>query len=546
MTRGRGARPLETLLFAVGTVGLLVLAAWLRLRPLDGALLDGDSFHVWDRAMDILGRGSLPWRGEGEGFHFGVIQAYLAVPLLAGADGLRDGIQANAVLHAMGVLLVALAGRRLAGPGAGLVAGMLYASWPQLVQLPAVGAWTYQAPLFVALALWAAGESLGGGRRWGAPVCGVALAVAASLHPFALAVALGGLAVLPWALRDRGVRPVLWAGLGFAVVIAPVAMDNAILRFTEPDRAAAYSLVSAREAGVWDLLRDGPLEACQGWPRPLALAVMASPLLALVLGLLPRTRRESPAATWPAIWLVAAGGALIAAGLALGYLRPYHWAVLAPLQALAPCVAVARWKDDLPRPLAWGGTVLILLALGLALPAVLRATAPPSAPGQLHLAPVEQLSDAIARDAGGAPLALALLADTSRCAHGQVDAFHAQLELRGADVVRGVDEPRHARRRARGYVVAELSPDTWSAVGHPGSVLGEFETDQGTVLRGLALADVASAERWLAQFCPDPPAGLELSRLRDSMGGMPGSNADPALRKARGEFRTFCEGIGPR
>lgn len=561
MTRPRGFAPggLETVLFAAGTAALLGLAVWLRLRPLDSALLDGDSFHVWGRALAILSGQQLPWRGEGEGFHFGALQAYLVAPLFLAADGLRDGIEASAVLHALGVLPLALAGRRLAGAGAGLAAGLLYASWPMLVQHPGVGAWTYHAPLLTAVAAWALVELLVRDSRWAAPSCGAALAGAASLHPFALALAAGALATLPWLVRRRGWRPLIWGGAAFGLVLAPMVLDNAVLRFAEPQRAATYSLVAHGEIGLAALVRTGPLEAYQGWPRWLALPLLLSPPLIIIPLLWPRWRRESPAVAAVAAWFLTSVTALLGMGLGLRYLQPYHWAVVAPLQALAVGAVAGRAADQAGRWLGhrlgesrdgragrvrrttgWVGAGVGLLFLAAGLPTTLDTTAPLPSPGQLHLAPVERVAAAIMRDSEGAPVALALLADTDRCAHGQIDAFHAELSLRGADVVGGIEAPRHGRRRARAYVVAEMAADAWERWGLRGRPIVELSTGQGTVLRTLAFADVATAERWLALACPDPPSGLRISRLRDSLGGMPGSDEDPVRRSAQGEFRTFC------
>ncbi|MDP7110575.1 MAG: hypothetical protein QGH45_01360, partial [Myxococcota bacterium] len=381
-----------------------------------------------------------------------------------------------------------------------------------------------------------------------AATAGAALALAVAMHPFALATAAGVLAIAPWILRSEGRRTALWGGAVFALVAAPMVADNALLRLAEPERAASYALIG--DAGLWGLFATGPLEACWGWPRPLALAVLALPIAALACLARARVRRASGPGPALLAWALASLALLLTAGLVLRYLRPYHLGVVAPLLLLACgwALAAALRAPYQPRPtlaaFAWGGLATLLLA---SLPSAVAALRPPGSPGQLRLATVEEVATAIAGDADGRAVALALVADTASCAHGQIGAYEAQLQMGGTEVIGGTDTPAHARRRAPAYVIAEMTPANWSVWGTSGDVLVERGTDDGTTLRALAFRDVATAERWLARGCPLLPElpGLRISRLRRSLGGMPGSSADPAAREAQGEFVTFCEATAP-
>jgi hypothetical protein len=533
---------------AAGTVAITAVAIWLRLLPLDGAVLDGDSFHVWERGLAVLGGGPLPWRGEGEGFHYGAAQVYLTLPLLAAAGGLRGAIAATAVLHGLGTVPLALAGRRLGSPALGLVAALLYASWPMLAAHPAAGSNCYLAPPLVAIAVWAVVRSLDGAGSWAAATAGASLALAVAMHPFALATAGGALVLTPWVVRVGGRRSALWGGVVFVAVAAPMVADNALLRLAEPERAASYALIG--EAGWWGLLVTGPLEACWGWPRPLALAVLASPLAALAALASSTVRRAAGPGPALVAWALASAALLLSAGLFLRYLRPYHLGVVAPLLLLACGWALTTAIGGLIRPrpalaaVGWCGLALGLLA---SLPATVVALRPPDSPGQLHLASVEEAATAIAGDAAGRTVALALVADTASCAHGQLGAYQAQLRMGGVDVIGGTEAPSHARRLARAYVIAEMEPAAWSAWGTSGVALVERTTGEGTTLRVLAFRDVATAERWLIRGCPLLPdhPDLRISRLRRSLGGMPGSDEDPATRETRGELVTFCDVAAP-
>ncbi len=518
----------------------------LRLLPLDGALLDGDAFHVWDRARAVLDGGPLPWRGEGEGFHYGAAQVVLALPLLALASGLRGAVTGVAVLHALGAIPLGLAGRRTGGAPLGLLAAALYATWPMLAAHPAAGSHTYLAPPLVALAAWSATATLAGARAWAAALTGLALALAVAMHPYALAPAVGSLALLPWIVRRRGWRVAAWGAISFAIAAAPMVVDNALLRFGEPERAATYALVG--DGGLRDWWTTGPLEACWGWPRPLALIALATPPAALAaLVFLPGVRRAPGPGPALAVWSLASLALLLGGGLALRYLRPYHLGAVAPLLTLGPVWALTAAGAQLARGrprLRIGGWCLTAAALLLALPATIAAVRPPAAMGQLHLATIERVADAIRLDADGAEVALALLADTGVAAHGQIGAYETQLVMGGTPVAGGVDAPAHARRLASAYLIVELSPAVWAAWGIHGDVLLE-QGGEGGVLRVLGFRDAATAERWLALGCPllaDHP-GLRLSRLRHSLGGMPGAGADPAAREARGELPTFCDAV---
>ena len=547
--------------FWIGLLGIAALSCWLRIRLLDASPLTMDAYHPWQRALAILEGQSLPWRGEGSGFHYGALQAWLVVPMLAAAGGLQGALTLNAALHGLGAVPIGLAGRRLGGVGVGWVAAVLYASWPILVLHPQAGFYTYQVPVFIALACWAASRALRV-PGWGAVVgLAAALACAVSLHPFALAAVAGAVVLLPGLIRVQGLRRLVPALLVGLAILAPVIVDNAILRFAEPVAAAEYDLIQETEADLRTLLQFGLLEIAQGWPPWMVSLCRLSPLLALLaIPALPATTRWTHPGPTLVLWTLASYAAYVALCDLLNYTQPYHAAAVIPIHALAIPWAAAtilraawRWLAQLAwtvervaasgriaAGVCWAGAAVLL---ALALRAELTVTRVPAGLGQIHLGTIVELTRAIREDAGGVRPALALVVDTDRCQPGQILAYHAEQTLRGDAPV---DSPASLApyERARAYVIAELDPSLFEAWGteQVGPPMVERTTDDGMLLRLLRFSSIEGATRWLARGCPlrETTPGLEVSELRRSLGGLPGWTAEASDPGFTGQYTLFC------
>ncbi len=456
---------------------LFALALALRLEGLDRFRLTGDVLHPYIEALRWLRGVREPWdlTGTGSSVRFGYGTWLGVVPLVAWADGLRELLTANVVVHTSGVLACGLAGRALRGWGAGLVAAGLFAVCPLLIDQPRQGAWTYQAPVAVAFAAWTAARL----PRWRARF-GVLLAAGVLLHPYAGAVVLGALAFLP----SAGRRAVL-AG---TLVLSPMVVDNvhnAWLRLQmgegAPGEVASIGLWEAGPA-VWDAWWQGlsPIRGDAAWA---ATGAMALGLFAF------RTRPRFAA------WTVASVIGLVGVAAVLGYVQPYHVAVVLPLVFVAVGVGLA----SLPTALRWlayaaaAGALVWAVQLEREEVRLARASA-------ATLGAVERLSAEIQRDAGSGPRVLAGLADR-QTAEVCTKAVLLDQWLAGvpdaAFVVAG---------EARAYVVAGLPASDW-----PERPTPLYAWSAGAHYELLAFDDLAQGAAWWAELCDRPGTYRESS-----------------------------------
>jgi len=526
-------RSLPDLLGGAGLVAVTLGAIALRLSRLDTIPLHFDGLHPFYEALRIAHGVELPWRGTGSGFRFGALQAWVALPLVVLGDSLRQVLGLNAALHGLGALPLGLAGRAVGGWTGAMVAAGLYATWPIFIAHAHHGGFTYQAPVAVALAAWLAVLALREQATW-RPLVGltVCLAVATSLHPYALAPAVGALALVPALRAQHSLRRIGQATAAGLLVLAPMAVDNLLLMRMRLERDGAITLVQDAEMaarGSLEVLWDAASQGGAGWPREAVLAVLLAPLVALLLAAVVRPRRPAgPLALWAAASLVAFAGL----GEALGYAQPYHLAVVLPLGFL-----VAAWALGAPLAAArvrWprlGGALVALAVLGVGAATAAAAKRDLDtvylrpALSQRHLARVEEVTDHLLADAAGRPRTLALVAESSRVTVGDNIAWHLEQWLRGEPDEAFPVKPGFDLDWPRAYVVVELSPDAWARWPPEGRVLYEVTTRGDTLLRLLVFEDLPEAALWLRRACPLREAGLDLpsSPPRESLGGVRGT-----------------------
>ncbi len=511
---------------AAGWLALLVLAGTgsaLRLARLDTIPLHLDALHPYYEALRILQGHELPWRGTGGGFRFGALQGWLSVPLVVLGGGLRQVLGLNALVHGLGAVPLGLAGRAVGGWPAGLAAAALYGAWPILVAHPHHGAYTYQAPVAVALAAWLLTRGLDGRAR---AVVGGALCLAAAvhLHPYALSVAAGSVVAWPALARAAGRGPVGLGALSAAVVLAPMAVDNWLVRQQRLARTGDTSLLQDPDMaarGTLEVLSDAALGGA-GWHRWFVAAVVAAPLVALALAVL---RRPPPPAGPLVAWAGAAAVAFAGLGAALGYVQPYHLAVWLPLGFLA-----TAWALGVPaRTRPWWGGFVAVTAVGGGLFAAwhtLERVYRPPALSQRHLGTVEQVTEALLADAAGRPRTLALVAESSVVTVGDNVAWHLEQWTRGEPDEAFPAEPGFNRDYPRAYVVAELSPAGWEAWPPGGTELLARTTRGDTMLRLLVFEELTEAAAWMRRACPLKEAGLDLrvAPPREALGGVAGTD----------------------
>ncbi len=500
---------------AVAATGLAALAAvtalacWLRLRGVDGAPLYMDNLHPPLRAVDILRGRILPWRGEALGFHFGLLQTWIMVPLAAIAGSLRHVWLANAVLHGLGTIPMGLAGQRIGGWGAGLAAAVLYACWPILVDHPVIGAWTYHAPLFVALAAWAAAHALERPSRIALLGMAAALAVALHMHPYAMAAVLGGAVLLPRLVRVHGWRAIGGAVLLAGVLLTPMIVDNAQSVVLGDRHDSDFAIVEAApEIGNARLLRESVLQVTTGWPDAVVVGVLAGlPPTLLVLLALPARRRWEESGSWFVLWAVASYPVVAAIACVLHYMRPSHAGPLLPLHALAlawaPFAVAAglaerrQWTDRW-RAQAAAGVVVVPALLAVSLPLLSR---PPYEPNLHRMAVFDPAAAAIHEHAAGRVLTIGVIHDAERTASTEIAGWHADLWLRGARCAESADEVRNEPTMPLAYVAASVTHEMWATWGAGGEVIFEADTGHDTELRVVAFDDSAAATAWLAGAC---------------------------------------------
>ena len=252
--------------------------------------------------------------------------------------------------------------RRQAGPGAGMLCGLLCASGPLLLD-EAVQARDY-GPAMLALALCALWFLEWLAARGGLLRVGIAAAGAGLLHWFTLPV-LAGFAVAALVLRGR-------AGVRAALVLAAASVP-ALLLVGWSMAGGTYGAPTPAPVGLWL-----PVDAVRDWslgfvPLSVALAVAA------VAGL----RRRTFVLCWVAVPLALVTG--------VEMLRPTYFPRYLLFALLGVVVAAALGVASLrpARLRVAAGTALVVLSLVAALAHVADAPKEPS-PAAVRLLAAEQ------------------------------------------------------------------------------------------------------------------------------------------------------------
>jgi hypothetical protein len=512
---------------------LVVGGTWLRLARLDTIPLHFDALHPIYEALRIAQGVELPWRGTGSGFRFGVLQAWLTVPLVMLGTSLRQVLGLNALLHGLGALPLGLSGRAIGGWSCGLIAAALYGAWPILVAHPHHGGYTYQAPILVALAAWLATRALTGERPRAVIGLSITLAAAVHMHPYALAPALGALALWPSLVRRYRWRTVGAGTFAGLAVLAPMILDNALLFRDRFAHEAGVSLVQDAAMAArnpFDVLWDAAQQGGAGWPREAVLAVLLIPVVALLtVGVV---RARSPAGPM-ALWTACSALTWIGLGAGLGYAQPYHLAVVLPLGFCLvgwligePLHQIGLRLPRLGRGLALAAGLAVLAGAAAALSRTLETVYLRPALSQRHLGMVETVTDALIADAAGRPRTLALVAESSVVTVGDNVAWHMEQWFRGEPNERFPSQPGFNLDWPRAYVVAELRPETWAHWPTSGTVLLERTTRGDTLLKLVVFEDLTVAAGWMRQLCELRNSGLDIrvAPPREALGGVPGTD----------------------
>ena len=505
---------------------------------LDTIRLHLDALHPYIGALQITEGVRWPWQGVGSDFRFGALQAWVSVPLVAFADTSAEVLARNAVFHALGVLPMAWAGWRLSGWGAAFFAAACYAAWPILIGHPIHGAYSYQAPVFVALSAAFGAEACVRPKRVWLVGTAIALGVAISLHPIALAIALAAVVTLPLLREHYTRRDALWAIAMGALVTAPWLLDNTLHALKR--RASGAMLTpqdpSMLELPVPQLLYDALSQTVAGW-TPLATTLcLAAPVLCILAGLGARGHRSETGVKVLTAWTV--GGLLAFTCLVawMDYVQPYHWAVWLPLLFIATptsCGALCRrWAPQLPKTV---GTGVGLLAGGWAVTTThsalphLTFSGPPNVEQR---AIVQAASDAITAHAGGATRTFAVLTDATGNTRGEPVAlfFEQWLANEGDDKFPTTwigDGPQ-------AYVLANLSNPQWARWREPRvPVPWSIPAGPGRQIRLLAFPTTTEAAEWLAHGCEllERWPSLLIQGPQEGLGGLRGApdGADPRL-----------------
>ncbi len=520
---GRGGSPrLNRAGLWLGALGLVVLTGLglhARLAGLDQARVVMDALHPFLRALAIWRGDDFPWRGAGGDFRFGALQAWSMVPLVAAAVDLRSLLNLYAAAHALGIPLVGLAGHRLGGWLTGLGAAALYAAWPVLLGHPHRGAQTYLAPVALAAAILLACVLLdeGRGRRgrgWAlGAALGACLALAVHHHPYAIAVVGGAAVLLPWIVRRRGWGAGVAMALAGALVLAPMVADNVLLLQDRRATGAGTSLV--QDAGMLQetlgtLLLDASAQSLGSLSLLTGIWPMFLPLLALPL-LLWR-RRASPLALPLVAWGTASWAGLIVVAELLGYLQPYHLAVLLPLHVLLGAWGVMGLLERIPYPnrapfpqlrfgLGLGVGLLLVLGCWKALDREVEGPANTPAAYLDELGVLEPAVRALREDAGDQPRVLGVLADTSVTRMADPIAYFMDQWLAGEPDSSFLLIRPPAPGKPMVYLVADLAPETWDAWPETPSPIWSQELPNGTRAAVLSFTHISAARRWLRRGC---------------------------------------------
>ncbi len=508
----------------LGVLGLVIISAlglWARLAGLDQARMVMDALHPFLRALAIARGDAFPWRGAGGDFRFGALQAWSMVPLVLLAVGLRSLLSLYALAHALGVPVMGLAGRRLGGWLTGLGAAGLYALWPVLLGHPHRGAQTYLAPVILAVALWVALRLLEPPPRacaWRgaglAALLGALLALAVHHHPYAIAVAGGAVVLLPWVVRRRGWKALLAMATSGAVVLAPMLIDNVLLLRERQASGMGNSLV--QDAGMLQetmgsLLHGASLQSLGTLSMTTGIWPMFLPLLALPL-LFPR--RQAPPAALPMVaWGTASWVLLLVVAKTLGYLQPYHLAVVLPLHILLAAWGVLGSLGRIPVPprapfpqlrFVLGVVVGAGLVVGTFLALRPEVRGPLSTPASHldQLGVLEPAVRALREDAGDKPRVLGVMAETSRTSIGDPIAYFMDQWLAGEPDSSFLLIRPPSPGKPMVYVVADLHASTWDAWPDTPGPIWSLDMPEGTRAAVLSFGDVGTARRWLKGGCP--------------------------------------------
>ena len=404
---------------------LTALLLWTALLRVWVALPNPTRTRFWDERFSVRNVARVVETGSlrpANGFY--PTLSYLPQALLLGAAqaaherwGLPTGVLADGpgldargyrlcrlLQAAFGVLSVwalYLLGRRLFGPGVGLLAAFLFAALPWHLRQSVIFKPDVLLLATGLLSLVASLRALArpSPRRFAVAGAAIGLCLASKFNaaPFALPLALGAL----WRGWREDRRILLWLGLAAAVALAVLFVIDPWL-FVEPElhwRDFGNMLENyefrSQHTGVpaWAL----PLHALQvlvgstfhgPWLGALALLTLAATLV-------PRLR-----AGWPAerllgwMLLVAFFVAYVAAySLATDNASPHNWLPLTPVTSLAAAwgaTAVARWAARRwPRPARNGGSIAAVLFVALASAPVHAWAYREAVPGTRELAEAE-------------------------------------------------------------------------------------------------------------------------------------------------------------
>lgn len=419
---------------AILASGLLGFSVVVRLGVLEGAVVSGDDLWPCLEAFQLLHGGESVPRDY---LHFGPALTWLHLPVVAGASSVVSlYIRRLAIQALMGPAIYLCLRGMLAGGAtvppsrrwmarlAALAAAVGVSFSPGLLSSLRSFHELYMAPELAAIVGLALLAVLRGGARW--LILAFALvALLGMVHPFTICLAPGLLAVTVLVWRRGRRRLALGATAVGAALFAPMASQ--LWRSLDQFRGgpALREMVPGGETSSSMLIQRVVVDSVNGVLHqelvPFGLLMLLAPAVATGIGVaaLAGGRR------WPALntarpflvvlaWFagvtLAAQLTLVAAGLLLGYLQPYHWRLLLPAQAIVlglllfgGAVAVESWlAHRLPkRPFAAPvGALLAAVLLLVPASSTLRAYGGRLTVGG-DLAALRWLSSVVAEDAAG-------------------------------------------------------------------------------------------------------------------------------------------------
>ncbi len=397
-TPARRARLDPRLVDAVVLVGLLVLAAALRLPDLASrGTFDGDQGFDANVVRSMLRDGVLPLLGPSTStgdFHHGAAYYYLLAPagIPSGGD---DPIALALLIAVLGTAAVGITwwlGRSIAGSFAGLVAGGLLA-----VSAGAVDGSTFiwnpnPIPFFAALALAAAWRAASRPSPSWWLVAGAAQGMVQQLHVLGVVglVPIVALWAWTWHRSPRDRRPLVIAGVGaiglIALFYAPLVVHELQTGFDETRAAIAWLTGGGANGdgpGLVTRLAFVPLRIV-AWPLvgpivdAVAFAVLAVAAwgAAVAVAVIRARGRERTGLAWLG-GSVIAGALLLAVGVrSLAVVTPlpndhYHaflWPAIAASAGVASAVLARPAASALSAASArgatrWAGTIAVTAIL---------------------------------------------------------------------------------------------------------------------------------------------------------------------------------------